>query len=87
MFIQKILAVVDSMNELIALLYNEYYHMLENLSIGYDIDSCGIDKVWEIIQVLYFAALGDPTTKELLWIADKYETSAAFLEDFNHEFD
>lgn len=87
MFIQKRDVVVVNMNELILLLYNEYYHMLENLSIGYDIDTCGIDKVWEIIQVLYFAALGNPTTKELLWIADKYETSSAFLEDFNHEFD
>lgn len=73
------------MNDIFEKLYNLYLILLGNLEIGYEMDVKDLEEIWELIQTLYFVKFGHPTADEMLYLADKYETVGAFLEDIDFE--
>lgn len=73
------------MRDIFEKLYNEYLNVLRDLEIGYGFDDCDLTEVWKLIQTLYFIRFGNHTEEEMLWLADRYETSAFFIEDTDFE--
>lgn len=73
------------MGDIFEKLYNEYLIILRDLEIGYSFDDCDLTEVWRLIQTLYFMRFGNVTEDEMLWLADRYETVAAFIEDIDFE--
>lgn len=73
------------MGEIFDKLYNEYLQILNDLVIGYGFSDCDIKEVWNLIQLLYYIKYGNPDSKELLWIAEHYETASSFIEDLDFD--
>lgn len=61
------------MKNIIDLLYNSYKEELNNLNLGYNFNAKNIDKMFELIQTIYFLELGEPTDEELLKLLKHYE--------------